>query len=49
VYASDGVKVDTVPSQSCSGKIFTQPISAKGAHLNPALYLPNITSAMVKK
>jgi len=49
VYASDGVKVDTVPSQSCSGKIFTQPISAKDAHLNPALYLPTITSLMVKK
>lgn len=49
VYASDGVKVDTVPSKSCNGKIFTQPISAKDAHLNPALYLPKITSTMVKK
>jgi murein DD-endopeptidase MepM/ murein hydrolase activator NlpD len=49
VYASDGVNVDTVPSQSCSGKIFTQPISAKDAHLNPADYLPPITPAMVKK
>jgi murein DD-endopeptidase MepM/ murein hydrolase activator NlpD len=49
VYASDGVKVDTVPSKSCNGKIFTQPISALNAYLNPALYLPKITSAMVKK
>ncbi|MFA6251610.1 MAG: peptidoglycan DD-metalloendopeptidase family protein [Candidatus Paceibacterota bacterium] len=49
VYASDGVKVDTVPSKSCNGKIFTQPISALSAYLNPALYLPKITSAMVKK
>lgn len=49
VYASDGVKVDTVPSKSCGGKIFTQPISALNAYLNPALYLPTITSAMIKK
>lgn len=40
VYASDGVKVDTVPSKSCGGKIFTQPISALTAYLNPSLYLP---------
>lgn len=49
VYASDGVKVDTVPSKSCGGKIFTQPIAALSAYLNPALYLPKITSLMVKK
>lgn len=40
VYASEGVKVDTVPSKSCNGKIFTQPIAASTAHLNPILYLP---------
>lgn len=40
VYASDGVKVDTVPSKSCGGKVFTQPISALTAYLNPSLYLP---------
>jgi len=49
VYASDGVKVDTVPSKSCNGKIFTQPIAALTAYLNPSLYLPTITSSMVKK
>jgi len=49
VYASDGVKVDTVPSKSCNGKIFTQPIAALNAYLNPALYLPKITADMVKK
>jgi murein DD-endopeptidase MepM/ murein hydrolase activator NlpD len=49
VYASDGVKVDTVPSKSCGGKIFTQPISALSAYLDPGLYLPTITSTMVKK
>lgn len=49
VYASDGVKVDTVPSKSCNGKIFTQPIAALSAYLNPASYLPKITAVMVKK
>ncbi len=49
VYASTGVKVDTVPSKSCNGKIFTQPIAALNAYLNPALYLPTITDKMVKK
>jgi murein DD-endopeptidase MepM/ murein hydrolase activator NlpD len=49
VYASDGVKVDTVPSKACNGKIFTQPISALSAYLNPGLYLPTITASMVKK
>ncbi len=49
VYASDGVKIDTVPSKSCNGKIFTQPIAALTAYLDPADYLPPITSLMVKK
>ncbi|HAE36880.1 MAG: Peptidase, M23 family [Candidatus Nomurabacteria bacterium GW2011_GWF2_35_66] len=49
VYASDGVKVDTVPSKSCGGKIFTQPISALSAYLNPGLYLPKILASMIKK
>ena len=42
VYASTGVKVDTVPSKSCNGKIFTQPIAALTAYLNPSLYLPKL-------
>ena len=48
VYASDGVSVQTKPSLSCSGKIFTQPISATDAHLDPLLYLPTTTSNMFK-
>lgn len=42
VYASDGVNVDTVPSKSCNGKIFTQPIAALSAYLDPMLYLPKL-------
>jgi len=49
VYASNGVNIDNVPSKTCNGKIFTQPVAAKNAHLNPALYLPPITSSMIKK
>lgn len=48
VYASTGVKVDTVPSKSCDGKIFTQPIAAINAYLNPILYLPPATKSMYK-
>lgn len=48
VYASTGVSVDTVPSKSCGGKIFTQPIAALTAYLNPTLYLPKITPTMIK-
>jgi len=49
VYASEGVKVDTVPSKSCNGKIFRQPIAALNAYLNPGLYLPKIKPTVVKK
>jgi len=48
VYASSGVSIDTVPSKSCNGKIFTQPISAKNAYLNPILYLPKTIASMYK-
>jgi len=48
LYASDGVKVATVPSKSCGGKVFTQPISALTAYLNPGLYLPKILANMIK-
>jgi len=42
VYVSGGVNVATVPSKACNGKIFTQPISALSAYLNPSLYLPKL-------
>lgn len=49
VYASDGVKVDTVPSLTCSGKTFIMPIAASSSYLDPTLYLPTITLAIIKK
>lgn len=48
VYASDGVKIDNVPSKSCNGKIFVQPMAATNAYLNPILYLPKATNSMYK-
>lgn len=49
VYASEGAKVDTVPSLSCSGKTFIMPIAASSSYLDPMLYLPKITPNMIKK
>lgn len=49
VYASQGAKVDTVPSISCSGKTFIMPIAPTSAYLDPMLYLPKATTTMVKK
>ncbi len=49
VYASDGAKVDKVPSLSCSGKTFIMPIAASTSYLDPMLYLPKVTAAMIKK
>jgi len=48
VYASDGVSVETKPSVTCKGKIFTQPIAATEAHLDPLLYLPKTNQGMFK-
>lgn len=40
LYVSSAVKVDTVPSISCLGKILKQPIAAINAYLDPMFYLP---------
>lgn len=42
VYASSAVKVQTLPSKSCSGKTLTQPIAAVNAYLDPMYYLPKL-------
>lgn len=49
VYASDGVKIDSVPSVSCNGKSFIMPIAASSSYLDPMLYLPKVESNMIKK
>lgn len=49
VYASDGVKIDNVPSISCSGKVFVMPIAASTSYLDPMLYLPAISKDKIKQ
>lgn len=39
VYASAGVKVESRPSKSCGGKIYTLPLAAFNAYLDPMDYL----------
>lgn len=46
LYSASGVKVDTVPSQACPGKILRQPIAAITAYLDPMYYLPPYTSPL---
>lgn len=48
VYASQGSRVDTVPSLSCSGKTFIMPIAPTSAYLDPMLYLPKKIPAVIK-
>lgn len=48
VYASDGVKVDEVPSLSCNGKTFIMPIAASSSYLDPMLYFPKVSKSMIK-
>lgn len=40
VYASDAVNVSTMPSKTCSGKIYRLPFAAQNAYLDPMVYLP---------
>lgn len=48
VFPADAVDIQDRPSQACPGKVFTMPIAATDAYLNPILYLPAYTKDMVK-
>ncbi|MEX0909770.1 MAG: peptidoglycan DD-metalloendopeptidase family protein [Candidatus Paceibacterota bacterium] len=39
VYASDGVKVSTMPSRACGGRNYTLPLADQSAYLNPLSFL----------
>src|SRR3989344_2382900 len=43
LYVSSAVKMDTVPSKACPGRILKQPIAAINAYLDPMYYLPPYT------
>lgn len=40
VYAANAVSVQTLASKSCSGRMYTMPIAATNAYLDPMLYFP---------
>jgi murein DD-endopeptidase MepM/ murein hydrolase activator NlpD len=39
VFATQGVKIVSLPSKSCGGKIYTMPVAELSAYLNPESYL----------
>jgi murein DD-endopeptidase MepM/ murein hydrolase activator NlpD len=42
MYASNAVQVQSLPSKSCSGRIYTMPIAATNGYLDPLAFLPKI-------
>ena len=42
LYASDGVSVRQLKSKACGGKVYTLPLAAYSAYLDPLAYLPRI-------
>lgn len=47
VFASNAVQIMQVPSKACGGKIYTMPVAALNAYLDPMLYLPPISKSMI--
>ncbi len=47
-FVSTGVKIQTLASKACSGKTYTMPIAATNAYLDPMLYFPTPTKAMLQ-
>lgn len=47
-FVSTGVQITTLKSQACTGKTYTMPIAATNAYLDPMLYFPAATKAMLQ-
>ncbi len=47
LFPHNAVQVSQVPSKACSGKIYTQPVAAINAYLDPMQYWPPIQSSMI--
>ncbi len=41
VYAPNAVKIESIPSKTCPGKVLTLPVAATNAYLDPMYYLPS--------
>lgn len=39
VYASQGVRIQSLPSKGCLGRVYTIPVAAYASYLNPLMYL----------
>ena len=44
LYVASAVKMATMPSKACTGKIYTMPIAPLNAYLDPMVYLPPYTA-----
>ncbi len=42
VYVGQAVQVQSLPSKACGGRIYTMPIAATNAYLDPLVYLPKL-------
>ncbi len=42
VYVGQAVQVQSLPSKACGGRIYTMPIAATNAYLDPLVYLPQL-------
>lgn len=47
-FVSEGVNIQTLVSKACAGKTYTLPIAATNAYLDPMVYFPKPTKAMVQ-
>ena len=47
-YASAAVQIKTLPSKACSGRFYTEPIAPVNAYLDPMVYFPIPTKAMLQ-
>lgn len=43
MFVGSGVSMQSFPSKTCGGRIYTMPVAAKAAYLDPMLYLPKYT------
>lgn len=48
IYAGGAVQIEEKPSRACKGKVYTIPLAARNAYLDPFEYFPLTTSDMFK-
>lgn len=43
MFVGSGISIQSFPSKTCGGRIYTMPVAAKAAYLDPMLYFPKYT------